>query len=437
MVHYSLNFTPPNNQLRAKNATPEYVDSALGTGDGPLSLSFPNWAYAFPTWATKAFSQIGISALKEGFQNGHLLGYAWTMFTIDGTTMHRSSSETAFIRFDDPNYYLYPLTMALKVLFDDSKKATGVAVDTLGAKYTLSARKEVILSAGAIGSPQLLQVSGIGDTHLLEPLDIPVVVELPGVGQNMQDHVFYGVSQGINAITTSQFGDPTFAAEQALLYQESASGLLTSSTADLLAWEKLPNKTRASTFSDRTSQILATEYPADWPEVEYIALSGYIGNNSMPSAADPHDGTSYAAIDIILITPRSRGSVNITSADASVAPAIDPRYLTDRADMEVAIGSVKRAREFWAASALDGFRVGDEAYPGAEYQSDDEIEDAIRAMFQTLYHGSCTCAMGKADDPNAVVDTQARVYGVEGLRVVDASIFPFLPPGHPQATICE
>ncbi|KAI0442992.1 glucose-methanol-choline oxidoreductase [Xylaria telfairii] len=431
----SLNFTPPNNQLRAQNATPDFDVSALGTGNGPVSLSFPNWAYAFPTWAVKAFTQIGIRPLVEGFQNGRLLGHAWTMFTIDATTMLRSSSETAFVRFNDPNYSLYPLTLATKVLFDNSKRATGVEVETLGAKYTLSARKEVILSAGAINSPQLLQLSGVGDANLLRSLNIPVVADLPGVGKNMQDHIFFGITRGINAITTSSLGDPAFAAEQNRLFQESATGLLTSSTADLLAWEKLPNKTRAETFSKRTSKILAKEYPADWPELEYIALSGYIGNNSVPSLADPHDGTAYAAIDIVLQTPRSRGSVTITSADATVPPAIDPAYLTDRADIEVCIGAFKRAREFWASSALDGFLVGDEAYPGSDVVTDDDIEAAIRGMFQTIYHGSCTCAMGKPGTPNAVIDTKARVYGVHGLRVVDASSFPFLPPGHPQSIV--
>ncbi|RYP41561.1 hypothetical protein DL767_000903 [Monosporascus sp. MG133] len=433
----SLNFTPPNNDLRLSNATPEYDGSALGTGDGPLGLTFPNWAYAFPTWATRAFSQMGIRRRREGFNNGGLLGQAYAMFTIDGKTMVRSSSETAFLRssLSNTDYYVYPLTTAMKVLFDETKTATGVLVNTAGAQYTITARKEVVISAGVFGSPQLLQVSGVGPAELLQSLDIPVVADLPGVGHNMQDHIVFGISQGVNAVTASSMGNPGFAGEQVRLFNEEAAGLLTSPGADMLAWEKLPKKTRR-VMSNSTLNFLATEYPADWPEVEYLTLSAYFGNGDSPSTADPHDGTSYATVGVALCTPRSRGSVTITSADVFVAPAIDPRWLTDRADIEVAVGGFKRAREFWASPALSGFALGQEAYPGREVGDDDaEIEAAIRRSFNTVYHGSCTCAMGRADDPDAVVDPQARVYGVNGLRVVDASAFPLLPPGHPQSTV--
>jgi choline dehydrogenase len=188
----SVKFTPPNQKLRATNSTPTYSTSTLGTKNGPLSVTFPNWAYAFSSWATRAFSQIGIQVRKEGFQNGGLLGQAYSMFTIDSQTMIRDSSETAFLRrsLKDPTFYVYPLTQGKKIIFDAaSKQATGVLVNTLGAQYTISARKEVILSAGVIGSPQLLQVSGVGPAQLLQSLNIPVVADRPGVGQNMQDHV--------------------------------------------------------------------------------------------------------------------------------------------------------------------------------------------------------------------------------------------------------
>ncbi|EMR67235.1 putative gmc oxidoreductase protein [Eutypa lata UCREL1] len=432
----SLNFTPPNNELRAANATPEYDDSTLGTGDGPLALGFPNWAYAFPTWATKAFSKIGIPLRREGFMDGGLLGHAYAMFTLD-TKMIRSSSETGFLRrsLSNANFYIYPLTMAERVLFDNNNTATSVEVNTAGARYTITARKEVILSAGAIGSPQLLQVSGVGPGDLLQSLGIPVVADLAGVGRNMQDHVIFGVTHGVNAITTSSLGDPAFTGEQIRLYNDEAAGLLTSPAADMLAWEKLPNSTRSS-FSNRTLSVLATEYPTDWPEIEYLVSSSYFGSGDIPTQADPHDGTAYATVGVALCTPRSRGTVTITSADANVAPAIDPAYLTDRADVEVVIGGFRRAREFWASSALDDFRLGPEAYPGAQVSDNAaEIEASIRRNLNTVYHGSCTCAMGRQDDPDAVVDTHARVYGVNGLRVVDAAAFPLLPPGHPQSTV--
>ncbi|KAF2973160.1 hypothetical protein GQX73_g451 [Xylaria multiplex] len=433
----SVNFTPPNTELRLQNATPEYDLTVLGNGEGSLGLSYPNWAYAFPTWATKAFAQMGLPLRPDGFNSGGLNGHAYATFTIDGKTMIRASSETAFLQnsLGNPDYFVYPLTDAKRVLFDRTKRATGVRVDTAGRQYTISARKEVIMAAGAIGSPQLLQVSGVGPAKLLKSHNINVVADLPGVGQGMQDHVVFGISQGVNVVTASNLaGDAAFAQEQAQLYVEKAAGLLTSPAADMLAWEKLPNNSR-SALSNSTRAVLASEYPADWPELEYIAFSSWYGNASLLTADDPMDGVPYSTMGVALITPRSRGSVNIVSSDASVPPAIDPRFLTDRADIEVVVAGFKRAREFYRQSSLKGLLVGPEAYPGNSVQTDAQIEAHIRRNFNTVYHGSCTCAMGRRSDPKAVVDTQGRVYGVKGLRVVDASAFPLLPPGHPESTV--
>ncbi|CAJ2505540.1 Uu.00g129340.m01.CDS01 [Anthostomella pinea] len=434
----SVNFTGPNADLRLANATPSYDISALENGEGPLSVTYPNYAYAYATWAVNGLKEIGLN-VRQGFQNGELFGQSYSMFTINADTMLRESSETAFLRssLDNTNYYLYDLTMAKKVIFNGTT-ATGVLVDTLGREYTISARKEVIVSSGSIGSPQLLQASGVGPSDLLNSLSIPVVSDLPGVGQNFQDHILFGVTHRVNSPTASSLsGDPAYAAEQSRLFLQQAAGALTSPATDVLAFEKLPNNTRAA-LSNTTRAVLDAEYPADWPEVEYISLAAYMGDFVLPLASDPDDGHNYAALAVVLCKPRSRGSVNITSADTSVHPALNPGFLTDRADVEVAVAGFKRARQFWAtkAMAVDGYADPEEAYPGAEaVQTDAEIENSIRRSFQTIFHGAATCAMGPAGDPKAVVDPQARVYGVQGLRVVDASAMPFLPPGHPQSTI--
>ncbi|KAI1780614.1 glucose-methanol-choline oxidoreductase [Hypoxylon cercidicola] len=432
----SMNFTPPNTSLRLKNSTVVDDLSALGDNSGPLSVTFPNWVYPYSTWAEKGLAEIGMDVRGDNFQNGGLLGQAYAMFTINADTMLRESSETAFLQksLDDPNYYLYPLTMAKKVIFDDSKTATGVLVNTGGREYTISARKEVILSGGVIGSPQLLQASGVGPAELLTSLNIPVVADLPGVGQNFQDHIVFGVSHRIDSITASSYSNPTVLAEQTKMFDEQAAGMFTSPATDILAWEKLPNNTRSS-FASETLDVLSQEYPADWPEVEYIALSSYLGNGFTPSTADPNDGTNYATLTIVLTTPRSRGSVNITSSDTSVSPAIDPAFLTNQADVDVSVGGFKRAREYWATEALKGMADPEEKYPGASVATDEEIANSIRGSFQTIFHGACTCAMGSSDNPLAVVDSQTRVYGVQNLRVVDASAFPLLPPGHPMSTV--
>lgn len=408
----SVNFSGPNMELRSKNSTPEYDISAFSTDNGPLSVTYAHYAQAFGTWAMKGLEQIGISVIP-GFSSGSLLGQSYSTFTINAQTGLRDSSETSFLRkaLDYPEYTVYQLAMAKKIIFN-GKKATGVLVDTQGFEYTLSANKEVILSAGVFGSPQLLQVSGVGPADLLTELGIPVVADLPGVGQNMQDHIYFGVAHAVNGITLSSLNDPAFAAAAAEEFNDHAGGIYSNPTTDTIGWEKVPEPLR-SRMSNSTLGVLST-YPADWPEVEYISLGAFVGNQEDSRHGDPKDGKNYGSLAVALCTPRSRGTVKITSANTYDAPEINPNFLVNQADRDVVVAGFKRAREFWNTDAMTSFSIGDEAYPGLEVQTDDEI-----------------CAMGPATDKMSVVDTEGRVIGLESLRVVDASAFPLLPPGHP------
>ncbi|KAM5430032.1 hypothetical protein McanCB21832_006960 [Microsporum canis] len=432
----SLKFTPPNMDLRFKNGTPEYDPTVLGDSSGPLSLTFSNYVQAFGTWATKGFTAMGIPIIK-GFQSGSLLGQSYSMFTINATTMTRDSSETSFLRrgLAYPNYMVYQSTMAKRIIFDGDRKATGVIVDTQGLEYVLSATKEVILSAGVFGSPQLLMVSGIGPAETLQKYGIPVIADRPGVGQNMQDHIYFGPSYRVNAPTFSSFNNAAFAAQAARDFNERAAGMYTNPTTDAIAWEKVPGPLR-STLSNSTLKDLAS-FPDDWPELEYISLGAYLGYMNDSTKGDPNDGYNYASLAVALCTPLSRGNLTIQSPDAGVHPLINPNFLTHRADIEVAIAGFKRVRAFWQSEAMKPFVIGEEAFPGMHIQTDAQIEDIIRRSFQTIYHAACTCSMGRRNDKNAVVDSHSRVIGVQGLRVVDASAFPILPPGHPMATVCK
>ena len=245
----SLSFSPPDQSKRFANSTPSYDVSTLGAG-GPLKIGYANYAQAWSTWIAKAMVAVGIPAI-DGFTSGKLAGSSWLVSTINHTDGHRDSSETAFLRpyLGRANLVVYTDTLAEKILFD-GKTAKGVQVSTGNHSYTISARKEVIISAGAFQSPQLLQVSGVGPAHLLQKHGIEVVADRPGVGQDMNDHIYYPISYRVNVQTASalQYGD---AMEEAIeRFDNDQDGPLSSPGGDFAGYEKLPHDIR-STFSHR------------------------------------------------------------------------------------------------------------------------------------------------------------------------------------------
>ena len=232
----SLEFTPPDSSARPANATPEYDPSNLGNGKGPLSITFARYAHAFSSWVQLAFKQIGIDPIK-GFTSGNILGSSYQLLTIDRPKMDRESSETSFLRQDGlsrGNLIVYESSLAKKIIFNQNKRATGVQVEKGGRSFLLSTKKEVIVSAGAFQSPQLLMVSGVGPAKTLGKHGIPIVADRPGVGQNMWDHVLGGPSYRVNVVTTSSLSNPDFATTAVKQYNEQAMGILTDTGTDLL-----------------------------------------------------------------------------------------------------------------------------------------------------------------------------------------------------------
>ena len=428
----SSRFTPPDWDKRAApNATftydPTVFCSGVKKGCGPLQVSYSNWADPSYSWFEKALSAIGLPKSPIGFNSGVLKGAAYTSMTIAPDAV-RSSSKSSYLDQalqDNTSLKVYNRTLASKILFNSAKKATGVSVSTNGIQYTLKARKEVILSAGVFHSPQLLMLSGIGPKQKLESLGIPVISDLPGVGQNLQDSIFFGVQSGINSPSLgSELADPV--RQDAILdqYHNTHSGPL-SSSGGYVAFEKLPASSR-SALSKRTRSLLST-LPADIPEVEYLAGSWPGTGNGVTTIGD---------LSAAILNPFSRGSVTISSANITEKPVIDMGWLTDPADAEIAIAAFKRLRQAWAAPALQAIKVGEEIRPGLDaVQTDEEILAYIKENAIQIWHASATNAMGKDVKKGAVVDWRAKVFGVEGLRVVDASALPFVMPGHPQATI--
>lgn len=437
----SCNYTPYNPALYNSTILPQ-DPGVFDSAGGPLQVSFSNYADAFGTWAQKAFIAVGMQVLN-GLNAGVLNGSAYSTLSIDPRNAYRSSSESSFLQAALQNGTaptIYKNSLARKILFNGTT-ATGVLVTTAGPygipplNYTLTARKEVIISAGAFQSPQLLMVSGIGPQATLQQYGIQVIATLAGVGQNLWDHVLFGANRRVNVLTASaSLNSPIVAAKGAELFRTNASGPLAAFGAGYYGWESLPQPYR-SNLSSAAIAALAT-FPSDWPELEWLPISAYLGYQTNRQTEDPRDGYNYATINPGLIAPLSRGNVTISSADMTDPPIINPNWLSDPTDQELAVQSFKRSREIWSVLAQNNVTVGTAEYlPGLNVTSDADILAYIQASLMTIYHAAATCKMGSSNDSMAVIDSQARVYGTQNLRVVDASSFPFLPPGHPQSTV--
>lgn len=429
----SVDYTPPN--FIYTNSSNEQDPLTLNSGGGPLQVSFGNYNDPFSSWVQPALQAIGQAAIN-GFQSGSLIGSAYTPFTINPKNSQRSTSESSFLRSATKNLVIYNNTLAERVIFaNKTARSVRVSPSEEGAvAYSLFARREIIISAGAFQSPQLLMISGIGPKQKLRELKIPVLVDLPGVGQNLWDHPYFATAYRVNIPTTSTgLNNATVTAEAVQAYLKDNAGPLTiSPTSGMFGWEKIPRVYRAN-LSTTALEALESNFPNDWPELEFLSASGVLGYNTNYETADPVDGYNYASMATALVAPLSRGNVTINSTRMRDPPLINPNWLTDPTDVEVAIAAFRRQRDVWGH--MSNLTIGEEQIPGPSVQSDKEILEFIRKGVGPVWHAAATCKMGKSSDKFAVVDSSMRVFGTRNLRVMDASAFPFLPPGHPQSTL--
>jgi len=275
-------------------------------------------------------------------------------------------------------------------------------------------------------------VSGVGPADTLNKFNIPIVSELKGVGQNMEDHLLFGASYEVKTLTHSAVGNATYFALAVDEYNEHGAGMLSNPGGEIIAWEKL-SSTRRDALSASTRNVLAS-FPTDWPEFEFLVLDAYSGDNQNYIKGAPKTPFMYASPAAAIMVPQSRGNVTIASSDTAVHPVINPNWLTHPADQELAVVAFKRMREMMDTDVMKAVWT-EEVVPGRDVDSDGDILNAIRQNGIQLFHASVTCKMGKSSDANAVVDHRGRVFGTKRLRVVDASGIPFLPPGHPQAVV--
>lgn len=322
------------------------------------------------------------------------------------------------LRWSTANAYLRPamkrnnltvITHALvhKVLLDkqpDALRATGVRYERKGKIENLRARKEVILSAGSVGSPHILQLSGIGPREVLEKAGIEVNHHLPGVGENLQDHLeFYFQFKCKQPITlNSKLG----------LWSKFLIGS---------RW-LLTRKGLGATNHFESCGFIRSKAGVEWPDLQYHFLPAAMRYDGR-TAFDGHGFQVHIGHN----KPKSRGYIRAVSADPHSAPRILFNYLQHEDDREGFRDCVKLTREIIGQPAFDAYRDG-EIQPGEQVQTDEQIDEFVRSNVESAYHPSCSCKMGT--DELAVVDPETRVHGVQGLRVVDSSVFPTIPNGN-------
>lgn len=382
------------------------ADPYHGVG-GPLKVSDLRLRRPIAEHFIQAAQDIGIpfnadvnGAVQEGvgyFQQTAFNGLRW-------------STAKGFLKpaRQRPNLVVQTQCHTNRVLFE-GQRAVGVEYIQHGQTLQARAHKEVILSAGAIGSPQILQCSGVGSAELLQKVGVPVVLDLPGVGQNLQDHlqvrlVFKTRERTLN----DEVNNPLYKVWIGLQYALFRTGPLT------LAASQVAIFTRSSPGVVR-------------PDIQF---------HMQPLSADkPGEGAhkfSAFTSSVCQLRPFSRGHIEIKSSNSLDYPAIHPNYLSDERDHPVIVGGIKVARRIAQAPSLAP-HILSEFVPGSQYQSDTELLHAARQFSQTIYHPAGTCKMGH--DPMAVVDDRLRVQGVQGLRVVDASIMPEIVSGNTNAPV--
>lgn len=364
-----------------------------------------NWEI-LDAWRDAA-AECGIPKIEE-FNRGDNFGNAY--FQMNQKKGVRWSATKAFLRPVQHRQNLTVLTNTdVQRIQFTGKRATGVQVySKKQGQQTLNANREVILSAGAIGSPQLLQVSGIGDGTLLQKHDIPVVHASPGVGENLQDHLqirtVYKVS---NTVTLNQrYRSLLGRAMMGLEYLAFRTGPLTMPPSQLGAFAK----------SD--------------PEQPTANMEWHVQPLSLDKFGSPLHTFNAITPSVCNLRPGSRGHIRIKSAFAADYPAITTNYLATEEDRAVALAGLKYTRRIMAAEALRRFSP-EELKPGTHLQSDQELELAAGDLGTTIFHPVGTCRMGS--DNSAVVDPTLRVRGIEGLRVIDASVMPTITSGNTNA----
>lgn len=360
---------------------------------------------------SEAAQQSGIPH-SDDFNTGDNFGVGY--FHVNQKNGWRWNTAKAFlhpVKHSRPNLTIATHCQVSRLLFSHSAEhlptCIGVELTSKGRLHELKASKEVVLCAGAIGSAQILQLSGIGAKALLQPLNIPVIKELPGVGENLQDHLQIRAVYQVKAVKTlnqlagNWFGKLKIGLEYAMY--------------------------RTGPMSMAPSQLGV--FTRSHPDKLYPDLQFHVQPLSLEAFGEPlHNFPAFTA-SVCNLNPTSRGSVKIVSQDCHTKPHISPNYLSTVEDQKVAADALRITRGIVSQQALTGF-CPEEVKPGMDFQSDQELVEQAGKIGTTIFHPVGTAKMGTTSDPMAVVDSKLRVIGVNNLRIADASVMPTITSGN-------
>ena len=362
----------------------------------------------------QAAEQLGF-ALNADFNGQHFEGAG--IYDINVRNGQRDSSNSAYLKpaLKRKNLDIMRGAQVVKVLFDEAKNATAVKVNSASESLVIAARKEIIIAAGAVDSPKILQLSGIGDANLLAKHGIQTLVDAPAVGQNLQDHLCVSYYYKARVKTLNDlFNSPLGLLKCALQYLYNRRGPLALSVNQAGGFFKgNPEQQRPNIqlyFNPMSYQIPKDAKGKMQPE----PYSGFI--------------MAYNSCQ-----PSSRGSVKIASANPSDAPLIDPNYLSTQKDIEEVLQADKLVKQLMQAPALQGVCEA-QILPDSNAQTEAQVIEYFRENAGSIYHLCGTCTMG-VDPRNSVVNSQLQVHGVAKLRVIDAAIFPTIPSGNINAPV--
>ncbi|KAF8313117.1 alcohol oxidase [Clavulina sp. PMI_390] len=454
---------PADKDVHSDRHNAELDPDVHGTS-GPMHNSFANWASDINVPFFDALEKLGVPRNPDA-ASGLASGSYTILSAVDPATSKRSYTAPGYYapNASRPNLVVLTSTQVTKLILTGAGEpytVSGVQFTTAGTDkmYEVRAKREVILSAGAFGTPQLLELSGIGRREVLERAAVEVKVDLPGVGENLQDHVYVLSLCEMNddVATFDALQDPGRQATETQLYEQERKGMYSctqSAHAYIPATAVVPPpelKRLKREIRDNTPELDLTvslkkqkALLEDWldddrhPQIELISWPGFF---PVPGTT-PRPGVKYHAVFIILLHALSRGSVHITSGSPFDSPSIDPNYLASHVDRDLLVHATRFVKKLHDTEPLKNLTRSyvepaweDDAADGGPSVSDEKLGEFIKSTLEPIRHPAGTAAMFPREE-GGVVDPKLKVYGTTNLRIIDASVIPIHIAAHPMATI--